>query len=149
MIQKVNSPFNESVKLFKIINSYLSLNFVVRFIMYVCWKSMCLYLCYIYLMIHKNQETNQNINVKVKLKTYFQLKFIFIMYPHGYTTRPSIYIKFIVFFKKIIRHKHSYKKIQLLLKTKKIILLQKKLLFSTTFDLQNSVETWKCRRYKY
>ena len=98
MIQKVNSPFNESVKLFKIINSYLSLNFVVRFIMYVCWKSICLYLCYIYLMIHKNQETNQNISVKVKLKTYFQLKFIFIMYPHGYTTRPSIYIKFIVFF---------------------------------------------------
>ena len=117
------------------------------------------------------------------------------------------------FFLKNIRHKHSYKKIQLLLKTKKIILLQKKLLFSATennpsscnwrslkfsekiircifsritwqsffntkcrfspneyfplkkrfphsnvvimiktlptFDLQNSVETWKCRRYKY
>ena len=121
MKQRVNSRFNESFKLCKIINSYLSLNFVVRFIMYVCWKSICLCLCYIYLMTHKNPETDHNINVKVKFKTYFQLKFIFIMYPQVYHV-----------FLKNIRHKHSYKKIQLLLKTKKIILLQKKLLFSAT-----------------
>ena len=68
-------------------------------------------------MMHKNQKTNHNINVKVKFKTYFQLKFIFIMYPQGYIIRPWRYIGFIMFFLKKFRHKHSYKKIQLLLKT--------------------------------
>ena len=82
-------------------------------------------------MIHKNQETNHNINVKVKFKTYFQLKFIFIMYPHGYITRPWRYIRFIMFFKKNIRHKHSYKKIQLLLKTIKDYTITEKI---TIFD---------------
>ena len=96
--RRVNSLFNENFKLFKIINSYFSLNFVARFIMYVCWKSICLCLCFMYLMIHKNQETNHKINVKVKFKTYFQLKFILIMYPHGYVTRPWRYIRFVMFF---------------------------------------------------
>ena len=38
------------------------------------------------LIIKKNQETNHNINVQVKSKTYFQLKFMPTIYPHGYVT---------------------------------------------------------------
>ena len=78
-------------------------------------------------MIHKNQEINHNINVKVKLKTYFQLKFIFITYPHGYITRPWRYVRFIMFFLKNIIHKHSYKIIKLLLKTIKDYIIKEKI----------------------
>ena len=44
--------------------------------MYDCWICIvCVNDIYIlYLIIHKNQETNHNINVKVKFKIHFQLK---------------------------------------------------------------------------
>ena len=35
----------------------------------------------------ETEETNHNKNVKVKFKTYFQLKFISSIYPHGYITQ--------------------------------------------------------------
>ena len=60
--------------------------------MHDCWKNIaCFNDVYIYLIIHKNKETNHNINAKVKFKTYFQLGFISTMYPHGYITRPWKY----------------------------------------------------------
>ena len=56
----------------------------------------CAYDIYIYiyimcLIIKKNQETNRNINVQVKSKTYFQLKFMPTIYPHGYVTHVIYY----------------------------------------------------------
>ena len=81
-------------------------------------------------MIHKNKKANHKINVKVKFQTYFQLKFIFIMHPLGYITRPWSYIRFITLLKSF-RHKYAYKKIQLLLKTMKNYTITKKF---TIFD---------------
>ena len=43
----------------------------------------------------ETEETNHNINVKVKFKTYFQLKVISSIYPHGCITESWRYYTWI------------------------------------------------------
>ena len=49
--------------------NFLFVDFAVRFLTYECWKSICLCLCYVYLMIYK--ETKHNINLKLNSKHIF------------------------------------------------------------------------------
>ena len=81
-------------------------------------------------MIHKNQEIDHNINMKVKFETYFQLKFIFIMYSYGYTTWSWRYIMFIMFFfQKILDTNIHTKKFNYYLKLKRLYYYRKNYYF--------------------
>ena len=74
-------------------------------------------------MIHKNQKINHNINVKVKFKTcrHTNLHSSWLHY-----STMEMYQVYHVFLKNI-RHKHSYKKIQLILKTIKDYIITEKI----------------------